>query len=157
MPRCDSSIGERFWNEPVMSFTASLFIRPSVNVRDGAGMPGLCVFSGCLVSCSRTKGGISINTVLMSVMHVLWQHRASCRKDHMCHLRIRSSFKGRSVPISRQEKSFCYHVLTNMLSRCLLKQTGYFALCKLRPADNKHDALKNFKAAPVLHKWSSAQ
>lgn len=46
----------------------------------------LLCFSGCLLSCSRTKGNIYINTVPMSVTHAARQRRAPCRKDHMFHI-----------------------------------------------------------------------
>ena len=39
-----------------------------------SGNARLLCFSGCLVSCSRKKGGISINTEPMSITHVTWQH-----------------------------------------------------------------------------------
>lgn len=74
------------WMEPLLSYTASVFICPFVNVRDKAEMPGLCVFLAVSWSCGRTKGDIYINTVPMSVAHVTWQRGASCRRDLMCHI-----------------------------------------------------------------------
>lgn len=49
-----------------------------------SGNARLLCFSGCLMSCSRTKGGISINTVPMSITHVTWQHKqGKSRCRHM--------------------------------------------------------------------------
>lgn len=51
-----------------------------------SGNARLLCFSGCLVSCCRTKGGISINNVLMSITHVTWQHKQG--QSHCRHMSL---------------------------------------------------------------------